>query len=124
MTYMCQKCAASIGKTELTYKPLIDTEYGESNSKEGEETENWPRNSLRLNIRSTSPYPIHNKQTNSSVVGNKRYITVNKERNQTRKGSGAVIKKDNNKNLQNPSQHQVRKMKFLLQMVNQHQKWH
>ena len=33
MTHMCQKCAATIGETELTYKPPIDTEDEESNSK-------------------------------------------------------------------------------------------
>ena len=56
--------------------------------------------------------------------GGKNYITVNKERNKIRKGSGAVSKKDNKKSLQNPSQNQVRQMWFLLQMVNGHQRWH
>ena len=37
MTHMCQKCAANIGKTELTDKPPIDTEDEESDSNEEEE---------------------------------------------------------------------------------------
>ena len=32
MIHMCQKCAANIGKTELTYKPPIDTPYANINS--------------------------------------------------------------------------------------------
>ena len=55
---------------------------------------------------------------------NKSSITANKESNKSRKGYGAVSKKDNKKNMQKPSQHQVIQAKFLLQMVNQHQKWH
>ena len=34
MTHMCHKCVANLGKKELTYKPLIVTEYEESDSKE------------------------------------------------------------------------------------------
>ena len=30
MIHMCQKCAANIGKTELMYKPPIDTEDEDS----------------------------------------------------------------------------------------------
>ena len=48
----------------------------------------------------------------------KQAITADKERNKRRKGSGAMSKKDNKKNMQKSSQHQVRQMKFLLQMVN------
>ena len=54
----------------------------------------------------------------------KQAITADKERNKRRKGSGAMSKKDNKKNMQKSSQHQVRQMKFLLQMVNRHRKWY
>ena len=43
---------------------------------------------------------------------------VNKERNKRSKGDGAVSKKDNKKNLQKPSQHQVIQMNYFLQIVN------
>ena len=43
--------------------------------------------------------------------------TVNKERNKIRKGAGAVSKKNNKKNLQNPSQNQVRQMNFLRWLI-------
>ena len=36
MTHMCQKSAANIRKAELTYKPPINTEDEDSNSKEEE----------------------------------------------------------------------------------------
>ena len=58
MTHMSKKCAANLGKTELTYKPSIDTEYGEPDSKEEDEMNDQPRHSLRLNIRITSPFPV------------------------------------------------------------------
>ena len=45
MTYMCQKRAATLGKTELTYNPLINTEDEEYDSKEEEEMNNLPRHS-------------------------------------------------------------------------------
>ena len=44
--------------------------------------------------------------------------TFNKESNKRSKGTGAVSKKDNNKNLQNPIQNQVKQMNFLIQVVN------
>ena len=47
-----------------------------------------------------------------------RSNNVNKESNKRRKGAGAVSKKYNKKNLQNPIQNQVRQMNFLPQMVN------
>ena len=81
-----------------------------------------PRHSLRLNIRSASPSPVRKKQPTSYLGRNKKSITVNKERNKRRKGSGAVSKKYIKKNMQKPSQHQVIQMKFLLQMVNRHRK--
>ena len=55
-----------------------------------------------------SPSPVRKKQLTSSVGGKKNSIAVNKERNKRRYGTGAVIKKDNKKNLQNCNQHQVR----------------
>ena len=94
-----------------------------------------PRHSLCLNIISTSPSHVHKKQLTLSVGVNKskmpmmskamsktlstskmsstlnnlsKSFTVNKERNKRRKGAGAVSSKYNKKNLQNPSQHQVR----------------
>ena len=54
---------------------------------------------------------------------NKNYITVNNDSYKRRKGSGAVSKKNNKKNLQNPSQHQVRQMEFLLYTFNRYRKW-
>ena len=71
MTHMCQKFAANIGNTEVTYKPPIDAEYEEYASKEEEDMKNRPRHSLRMNIISTSPYPVRKKQHTSSVGGNK-----------------------------------------------------
>ena len=50
--------------------------------------------------------------------------TVNKEINKRRKGAGAVSKNDNEKKMQNSSQHQVRQIKFLLHMVNSRKKCH
>ena len=100
------------------HKPPIDTEDEESDSKEEEVMNDQPRHSLRLNIRSASLSPIRKKQPTSSMGVNKQYITVNKERNKRRKSSGAMSKKDNNKNIQNSRQHQVIHMKFLLQMVS------
>ena len=70
MTYMCHKCAANIGKTELTYKPPIDTEYEYYNYKEEDYINNHPRHSLSLNIRSTSPSHVGKKQR-TSYVGEK-----------------------------------------------------
>ena len=81
MTHMCQKFAANIGNTEVTYKPPIDAEYEEYASKEEEDMKNRPRHSLRMNIISTSPYPVRNKQLTSYVGGKKKSITVNKESN-------------------------------------------
>ena len=63
------------------HKPPIDTEDEESDSKEEEVMNDQPRHSLRLNIRSTSPYPVRNKQLTSYVGGKKKSITVNKESN-------------------------------------------
>ena len=118
MNHMCQKCAANIGKTELTYMPTIVTEDEESDLKEEEEMKYRPRHILCLNIRNASPSPVCKKQCTSSVVGKKDYITVNRERNKRRKGSDSVSKKDNKKNLQNLSQHKVRQMNFIFHMVN------
>ena len=59
----------------------------------------WPRHSLRLNMRNTSPSHVSKKQTASSVGGDKKFITVNKERNKRRKVSCAVSEKDNKKNM-------------------------
>ena len=59
----------------------------------------WPRHSLRLNIRSKSPYPVRKKKRTSCVGGKKDYITANKERNKRRKDSGAVSKKYNKKSM-------------------------
>ena len=59
----------------------------------------WPRHSLRLNIRSKSPSPVRKKQRTSYVGGKKNSITVNKERNKRRKDSGAVSKKYNKKSM-------------------------
>ena len=115
---MCQKCVENIGNTELTYKPPINTEDEESDSNEEEEMNNWHRHSFRLNIISTSLSPIRKKHPTSSMGVMKQSITVNKESNKIRKGSGATSKKDNKKKMQNSIQHQVRQMKFLLQMVN------
>ena len=50
MNHMCQKCAANIGKTELTYMPTIVTEDEESDLKEEEEMKYRPRHILCLNI--------------------------------------------------------------------------
>ena len=50
MTQMFQKCAANIGKTEVTYKRPIDPEEKESDSKEEEDMNDQPRHSLLLNI--------------------------------------------------------------------------
>ena len=44
--------------------------------------------------------------------------TVSKERNKISKGDGAVSKKYNKKNMQNPIQYQVKQINFLLQMEN------
>ena len=77
-----------------------------------------PGYSFCLSIRSTSPPPVSKKQPPSFVGGKKKFNNVNKERNKIRKGSGIVSKKDNKKNLQNQIQHQVRLMKFLLQILN------
>ena len=49
MTHMWQKYAANIGKTELTYKPPIDTEDEELDSKEEEEMNDQPRHSFFIN---------------------------------------------------------------------------
>ena len=84
----------------------------------------WPRHSFRLNIRSASLSPIRKKQPTSSMGVKKQAITANKERNKRRKVSGAKSKEDNKKNMQNSSQHQVRQMQFLLQMMNRNRKWH
>ena len=47
------------------------------------------------------------------------YNNVYMERSNRRKYAGAVIRNDSRKNLQNPSQHQIRQMTcFLLSMVN------
>ena len=69
MNHMCHKCAENLEKTELTYKPPIDTEDKESDLKEEENMNNRPRHSLRLNIRSTSPYLVLKEQRTSSVGG-------------------------------------------------------
>ena len=90
MNHMWQKYAANIGKTKLTYKPPIDTEDEELDSKEEEEMNDQPRHIFCLNIRSISPYPVRTKQLTSYVVEKKKSITVNKERNKRRKGSSAV----------------------------------
>ena len=37
MSYMCQRYAENLGKTELTYKTPIDTEDEDSDSKKEEE---------------------------------------------------------------------------------------
>ena len=84
MTHMCQKFAANLGKTELTYKPPIDTEDKVSDSKEEEETNDRPKHSFLLNIGSTPPSPVHKKQPNSSAGGKKKSTTTNKERNKRR----------------------------------------
>ena len=76
MTDMCQKCAANIGETELTYKIPIYTEDGYSDSKEEEEMSNFTRQSLLLSIRSISPPPVRKKKRTSSVGGKKKPITV------------------------------------------------
>ena len=55
-----------------------------------------------LNIRSTYPSPVSKKQPTSSMGGEKKSITVNKEMNKRRKGSGAVSKKDNKKKSAKP----------------------
>ena len=64
---MCHKCAANIGKTELTYMPTIVTEDEESDLKEEEEMKYRPRHILCLNIRNASPSPVCKKQCTSSV---------------------------------------------------------
>ena len=78
MNHMCQKYAANIAQTELTYKRPINTEDGESYLKEEEEMNNQPKHSLHLNIRSKSPSFERKKQCTSYVGGKKLFITVNK----------------------------------------------
>ena len=58
MNHMCQKFVANIGKTEVTYKPHMNTKDEELYSKEEEDIKNRPRHNLCLNIRSTSPSPV------------------------------------------------------------------
>ena len=71
MTHMCQKCAATLGNTELMYTPTINTEDEDFYSREEEEIKNWTKHSLRLNIRSTSTSPVHKKQRTSYARGKK-----------------------------------------------------
>ena len=65
-------------------------------------------------------YSYDESTPNFSLMSNtlSKSNIVNKESNKIMKGAGSVSKKIIRKNMQNPSQNQVRQMNFLLQMEN------
>ena len=68
MIPMCQKCAATLGKTELTHKPPTDTEYEEPDSEEEEDTNDRPMHSSHLNIISFNGKYCNNIQCKSKMI--------------------------------------------------------